>query len=223
MILQDYEYDFLGAERAFLRAIELSPNNPTARQSYGILLTELERNAEAEAQFKKALDVDPLSVVGNWIYSFCLFLSRRYDESIERARRTLELDPGFGVGYLSLAFAYQMKGEYPESVDAYARCSDVMGFPENAAYIRESFEGGWEAFLRSMTSPHASRPLTFSSYIVAVFFATLGDADGAFAELEASLKKRESHIVMMKADPRFDKLRSDLRFQDLLERIGFPR
>jgi adenylate cyclase len=219
MILQDYDYDFAAAEAEFQRAIELSPNNPIPRQSYGILLTELERHDEAETQFKKMLEVDPLSVVGNWIHSFCLFLARRFDDALERAKLTLELDPSFGVAYLSVAFAYQMKGEYAASVDAYCKCSEVMGFPQNAAFIRESFTGGWEEFLRSMTS--SARPMTFSSYIIAVFFATLGDKDGAFAELEASFAKRESHIVMMKSDPRFDSLRGDPRFPDLLYRIGF--
>jgi tetratricopeptide (TPR) repeat protein len=222
MILQDYEYDFAEAEREFERAIELSPNSPVPRQSYGILLTELERHKEAEEQFRKALEVDPLSVVGNWIYSFCLFLARRYDDAVRRAKKTLELDPNLGVAYLSLAFAYQMKGDYEESVEAYARCSEVMGFPENAAYIRESFKGGWDSFLRSMTTSVDNRPMTFSSYIVAVFFAVLGDADGAFSELESSFRKRESHIVMMKADPRFDSVRSDPRFDEMLKRIGFP-
>jgi tetratricopeptide (TPR) repeat protein len=173
MILQDYDYRFTAAESEFKRAIELNPNSPIPRQSYAILLTELERHDEAEAQFKKALEVDPLSVVGNWIYSFCLFLSRRYDEAIKQAERTLELDSNFGVAHLTLAFAYQMKGEYKLSVESYARCSEVMGFPENAKYVRESFDNGWEAFLKAMTTPNPNRPITFSSYIVASFFATL--------------------------------------------------
>lgn len=221
MILLAYEYDFAEAEREFQRAIELSPNSPVPRQSYGVLLTELERHAEAEAQFRKALEVDPLSVATNWIYSFCLFLSRRYDDAIRRAKKTLDLDSNFGVAYFSLAFSYQMKGEFAESVEAYARCSEVMGFPENASYIRKSFEGGWDSFLRAMTTSNEFRPITFSFYIVAVFFAVLGDADGAFAELESSFRKRESHIVMLKADPRFDALRSDPRFGEMLKRIGF--
>ena len=81
------------------------------------------------------LEVDPLSVVGNWIYSFCLFLARRYDESLEAAQYALDLDPTFGVAYLSVAFAYQMKGEFEKSVEAYARCNEVMGSPENAAFV----------------------------------------------------------------------------------------
>ena len=218
-VLQDYEYDFAGAEREFQRAIELSPNSPIPRQSYGILLTELERHDLAEAQFQKMLEVDPLSVVGNWVYSFCLFLSRRYDDALARAKATLELDPNFGVAYLTVAFAYQMKGEFDQSVEAYEKCSEVMGFPQNAAYIRESYAGGWESFLQAMTG--ADTPMSFSSYIIAVFFATLGDKEGAFAELDASLAKRESHIVMTKSDPRFDSLRDDPRFLEILRAIGF--
>jgi tetratricopeptide (TPR) repeat protein len=220
MVLQDYEYDFDGAERAFLRAIELNPNSPIPRQSYGILLTELERHNEAEEQFAKMEEVDPLSVVGNWIHSFCLFLARRFDDALELAEKTLELDPSFGVAYLTVAFAYQMKGEYEKSAEAYAVCSEVMGSPANASYVRESFAGGWENFLRAMTSPE--RPITFSSYIVAVFFATLGDKDGAFTQLEAAFEKRESHIVMVKADPRFDSIRDDPRYTAVINKIGFP-
>ncbi len=112
-----------------------------------------------------------------------------------------------------------MKGDYNKSAEAYAKCSEVMGYPQNAAYIRDNFALGWEAFLRGMTSPDT--PITFSSYIIAVFFATLGDKDGAFAELDASLAKRESHIIMMKADPRFDSLRDDPRFREILTAVGF--
>ena len=65
------------------------------------------------------------------------------------------------------------------------------------------------------------RPMTFSFYIVSVFKAALGDVDGAFAELERSFEKRESHIVMVKSDPRFDVLRDDPRYRALLDRIGF--
>lgn len=219
MVLQNYEFDFAGAEQQFKRAIELSPNNPVPRQAYGVLLTELTRYDEADAQFEKMLDVDPLSVVSNWVHSFCLFLSRRYDESLERARLILDLDANFGVAYLSLAFAYQMKGDYEKSVDAYARCSEVLGSPDNAAYIRQSFAGGWESFLQAMTS--TERPMSFSSYIVAVFHVLLGNADHAFAELDAAYEKR-AHIIMVKTDPRFDPLRMDPRFQALLDRIGFP-
>jgi tetratricopeptide (TPR) repeat protein len=220
MVLNDYDYNFAAAEEQFKRAIQLSPNNSVPRQSYGLLLAELERHDEAERQFRKALEVDPLSVPTRWIYSLCLFLARRYDEALEQARKTLELDPAFAVAHLSIAFVYQMKGDYENSVEAYALCSQVMGIPENTEFIRRTFESGWNAFLQAMTGP--DRPATFSSYIASVFATASGDLDHAFAELETALANREPHIVMLKADPRQDGLRGDPRFAEMVRKIGFP-
>jgi Tfp pilus assembly protein PilF len=223
MILQDYDYDFVGAEREARIAIQLNPNSSVARQAYGIVLTKLGRHAEAKTQFTRALEIDPLSVVCNWVYSFCLFLAGQPDDAIRQASRALELDPGFGVAHITLAFAYQMKGDYERSVEEYARSSEVTGFKENAQYIRESFKGGWEGFLRAMTTQEKNRPMTFSSYIIAVLFAALGDIDGALRELDASFLKRESHLTMLKVDPRFEAFHDDPRFNELLDRIGFPK
>ena len=223
MILQDYDYDFVGAEREAEIAIQLNPNSSVARQSYAVLLTKLDRYAEAKTQFTRALEIDPLSVVCNWVYGFCLFLAGQADDAIKQAQRALELDPNFGVGHLTLAFAYQIKGDYARSVEEYARSCEVTGFHENADYIRDSFEGGWEGFLRAMTLHQEQRPKTFSSYIIAVLFAALGDTDAALKELEASFFKRESHLTMLKVDPRFEAFHDDPRFNELLDRIGFPK
>lgn len=220
MVLNDYDYNFAAAEEQFKRAIQLSPNSSVPRQSYGLLLAELERHDEAERQFRKALEVDPLSVPTRWIYSLCLFLARKYDESLEQANKTLELDSAFAVAYLSVAFVYQMKGDYQKSVEAYARCSQVMGIPENTDFIRRTFDSGWDAFLQAMTGP--DRPSTFSSYIGSVFATASGDLDKAFAELEMALANREPHLVMLKADPRQDGLRSDPRFAEMVRKVGFP-
>jgi adenylate cyclase len=220
MVMNHYDFDFAAAEIQYKRAIELSPNNSVARQSYALLLAQLERHDEAAVQLRRALDVDPLSTSLNWVCSFCLLLSREYDESLSRVKTTLELDPAFAVAYLSAAFVYQIRGDYENSVDAYVKCSEVMGIPENTAFLRQSFTHGWDGFVRAMIGP--ARPTTFADYIVAVFAAGAGELDQAFEHLESSLANRESQIVMLKADPRMDGIRHDPRYGDMLERIGFP-
>ncbi|MEQ1646603.1 MAG: hypothetical protein ABL959_24325, partial [Pyrinomonadaceae bacterium] len=61
-----------------------------------------------------------------------------------------------------------------------------------------------------------------TKYIVGVCFAALGDVGSAIDLLEASYAEREGHMVMLKVDPRFDVLRDDPRFQDLIRKVGFP-
>lgn len=222
MELQEFEYDFAGAEAEYKLAIELNPNNSMAYQMYGSLLSQLDRFPEAERKFQRSLMLDPLSPMGSWIYPFGLFLSRRYDQSIERARKILELDENFGAAYLVLSFDYQMKGDHTACVENYCRFLEIIGLKRHAAEALAGFDrGGWEGFLRAMTHPDVGPAVT--SYIKAVYLAALGDNTAALDCLEESYRLREGHIVMLKVDPRFDVIRSESRFQALLSAVGFPK
>ncbi|MDQ3687329.1 MAG: hypothetical protein M3430_17280, partial [Acidobacteriota bacterium] len=87
--------------------------------------------------------------------------------------------------------------------------------------MRESFaKGGREGFLRYMTE---DRRATRAFYAVAIFHAALGEKDKAFAELNKSYERRETPLFLIKIDPRFDPLRDDPRFQELLRKVGFPQ
>lgn len=66
-----------------------------------------------------------------------------------------------------------------------------------------------------------SNSVYVSPYVVATVCTRLGEKDRAFHLLEASYKERSWDMAwQIKADPRIDNLRSDLRFQNLLRRVG---
>jgi len=62
--------------------------------------------------------------------------------------------------------------------------------------------------------------------VSAVNFATvyvgLGDREKALNWLEKGLEERAIEMLFLKTDARFDPLRSEPRFQRLLERMNFP-
>ncbi|HLE63559.1 MAG TPA: hypothetical protein VI750_10480, partial [Pyrinomonadaceae bacterium] len=58
---------------------------------------------------------------------------------------------------------------------------------------------------------------------IAIIYAALGDRDQAFAWLEKADKGRDGLLARLKVDPRFDSLRSDPRFTDLVRRVGLPQ
>jgi hypothetical protein len=72
---------------------------------------------------------------------------------------------------------------------------------------------------RIAKGPLAARALNH----LAAFYAELGDKERAFALLERAYQERDPWLPMDLAAPRFDPLRSDPRFQDLLRRIGLPQ
>src|SRR5712692_8072187 len=57
---------------------------------------------------------------------------------------------------------------------------------------------------------------------MAIIYGGLEENDQAFICLEKAYEQRDSGRVFLKADPLFDPLRSDSRFQDLMRRIGLP-
>jgi serine/threonine protein kinase len=218
LILLWFDYDFAAAEREFKRAIELNPNYAPAHQWYGYLLTTLGKTEEALNENRRAVEIEPLSLVMNYTYASSLFYARRYDEAIAQAKRALELDANSLGGHFWLGTAYVTKSDYAPAVDAFAKTRELAGDPEAAELMRKNFaKGGWQMFLRGLLEDRATAA---SPYRLAQVHLLLGNKDQAFAQLDKSYDMREPAITRLKVDPRFDGLRGDPRFQDLLQRLG---
>jgi class 3 adenylate cyclase/TolB-like protein/Tfp pilus assembly protein PilF len=218
-VLSAFDYDFTAAEREFRRAIELNPNYAITYYRYAQLSLHQGRFEKAVTQIRRALEIEPLDVNNSAAYGFILIYARRYDEAIAQLKKTLELDANFHNTHNFLSFAYRLKGDYAQSVEERAKALELIGDTEKAARVRESFtKGGWTGFLRLVTR-EALTPVTGYSSL-ATYYAALGEKDEAFAALNKALENRES-LANIKVDPHFDPLRSDPRFQELVQRIGF--
>jgi tetratricopeptide (TPR) repeat protein len=218
--LQDYDYDFAGAEREFKLSIALNPNYATAHQWFGEMLGYVGRFQESFAEYRRALEIDPLSLPINWNYGRSLYYARRYDESLAQLKKTVELDSNFPWAQLSYGDVYHAQGNYAPSVEAYARFQELTGEAQNAKVIRESFaRGGWQGFLRLMTAE--SHHIDLGG--VVPFQAELGEKDKAFAVLNKEYENRQSDLQSLKVEPLLDPLRNDPRFAELMRRVGFPQ
>ena len=58
------------------------------------------------------------------------------------------------------------------------------------------------------------------AYYVAGAYASLGRSDEAFAALDQALVARSNWLIYLRLDPRFDSLRQDPRFVELLKKVG---
>ena len=56
----------------------------------------------------------------------------------------------------------------------------------------------------------------------AVFYTDLSQKDKAFEWLEKAYREHEPWLFFLNTDPQFESLRPDLRFADLVKRIGIP-
>jgi tetratricopeptide (TPR) repeat protein len=58
-------------------------------------------------------------------------------------------------------------------------------------------------------------------YFLGVLYAAIGENDKAFASLEKGCRERDPYLAWLKVSPAVDPLRSDPRFQGLLDQLGF--
>ncbi len=225
VVLSDHDKDWNAAEQHFRRAIQLNPNYATAHQWYGEMLFRQGRFGEGEAEIRRALELDPFSLITNMVLGMCLNAARRYDDAIVQLQKTLELEPNFPDTNAFLSQAYANKKMYAEAVAADTKQMALNGEPEaQIAATKEAFaKNGWEGFLRHRLSYELSKPIGAWKTAIAALYARLGDKDKAFAWLEKAYEEGDEGLTLLKVDPRFDNLRGDPRFQDLVRRIGLPQ
>jgi Tfp pilus assembly protein PilF len=213
-----YEWDWEGAEREFKLAIQLNPNYATAHQRYSLYLPITGRFDEAIAEARKARDVDPLSLSVNENVGDILYLARRYDEAIEQLRKTLELDPIFAIAHSTLAKVYDAKGMHEEALNE--RLANAE--PETAALMKKIFassgvKGVWQ--YRLDRALERAKHEYVSPADIALFYARVDEKDKAFVWLNKAMEERSILFNYLVADARFDNLRSDPRFAELLRRV----
>jgi TolB-like protein/Tfp pilus assembly protein PilF len=221
---QTHDYDFAAAEPEFKRAIQLNPNYATAHQWYAELLTNEGRFDDAEAEFRRGLEIEPLSIPINWDYGRFLYNARRFDESIAQHKKTIELDPSFARAHRTLGEVYRMKGDYANTIAERARFFELIGQPQSAALIRETFsKGGWVGYLRLVTSENSALKEGNNNWVLAKAYLDLGEKDKAFAELNKAYDNRLSSLCWLKVEPQLDPLRSDPRYQELIRKMNFTQ
>ena len=116
---------------------------------------------------------------------------------------------------------YRIKKDYPNAIEELARYFEVRGQPENAALVRDTFaKGGWTAYLQLVVADDS--PLKERNGIKAKAYTELGDLDKAFEDLNVAYETHDSFVTWLKVEPQFDPLRSDPRYQELLQKVRIP-
>ncbi len=104
--------DFAAAERAFRRAIELSPNYARGHQWYGEFLREsLGRPAEAVPLFETALALDPMSPILHAAMAWNLVALGQLQGARRGFLKSIEIDPGFVIGHVELGRLDSNRGD----------------------------------------------------------------------------------------------------------------
>jgi TolB-like protein len=221
-LMEQYAYDWPGAEKEIKRAIELNPNSADAHSAYSEYLAELGHSPEAKSEQELAQGLDP----GHDYFSNA-GVHRDDGQTLEEERQALEEkapDDPFAIGVL--AKSYAIAGRHKEAVEMWAKCLELYGWHDFAAVLKRANAKGdprlaleeWMRAVEEYSRVHDDFPV----FVPAFTYASLGKNDRAFVWLDKAYAQRNWCIIYLKNDPVWDPLRFDPRFKDLLRRVGLP-
>jgi len=217
-----YDWDWAGAEREFRRSIELDPNYPTAHHWYGLFQGITGRSEQAIASLKRAQQLDPLSMIINTEVGWQLIHARRYDEAIGQIRKALEMDPNFAQGHSYLGQAYEQRAMYQEAIAEFQKAFDLSGNTYVLGCLGHAYavSGNLDKARQALAKLHElSKRRYVPTFGTALIYLGLGDKKRALEGLEKAFEDRYWGLLWLNVDPRFDPLRTDPRFANLLRRM----
>jgi TolB-like protein/DNA-binding winged helix-turn-helix (wHTH) protein len=225
-----YEWDFAGGEAEFKKSFALDPGDATARQWYADDLAMIGgREPEALAQINRALELDPQSPVISRVAGDIYFLARQYDETISICTKLAKENPTFAIAHDCLAYGYWGKRMYPQVVEEWKACAQLSLFQGDWGYANSMEQGfrsaGWKGALTKAVEFGQARRKNgyYSPFMIARFYADLGDKEQAFHWLNIADKEHDWLLINLNTDFQFDTIRSDPRFIELVRKVGLPQ
>jgi tetratricopeptide (TPR) repeat protein len=223
VIRQFLEWDWAGAEAAYLKIFEINPEFAGARLGYAVLLTWMGRLEEARVQLDRALVLDPYNPGPRMNNGDLLAYEGRYDEAIEELQAAHRIEPDHPGPYRGLAAVYYMLGNYDEALAAVR-----MWFPGDReleeALDRGYAEGGYRAALVRYAETLASRPEAAErvSWTVASMYACAGEKERTLQWLDLAYRAHHPMLPYVNS-PEFQLVHDDPRYQALRRRMGLPQ
>jgi serine/threonine-protein kinase len=221
------DWDWLGAEREFQRALGLDPRYPTAHHWYAVsCLAPMGRLSDARDEILLAQALDPISSIIARDVARVHYYRQDFDAALEQCDHTIELNPHFSPAYWILGLVQEQRGEFEESVAAFQRAIQLSPrSPIMQAALGRTFalSGKREEALRILQELHKMAEKRYvSPFELASLDFALGQTDEGFEWLAKAFQDRCFELISLRVDPRWLSLKGNPRFHQLFSRLGMP-
>ena len=219
-----HDWEWEEAEKLYRRAIALNPSYATAHHWYGSdYLTALGRFDEAATELETAVALDPLSSIILDSRAYVSLVSRDYEDAERRHRHVVQHDPVFYKGWSALGRVYTQMGKFTEAEAMFQKARALAGdFPKILGGLGQMYGLAGRAeeareLLRKLESISRTQYVGPSAF--ALIHLGLGEREAALQWLERAVVEREQAVTWLKVHPAWDALRSEPRFQAIVERV----
>jgi tetratricopeptide (TPR) repeat protein len=218
------DWNLADAERRFAQAIAFAPSDPRALEAAGVFCASMRSDFDrGVAQVERALDVDPFSVVAYSNAAWPNYWGGRYERAIAICRRALEMDPRSLMARHVLGAAILGLGHIQDAMAVFQQSYAAHGDPTSLAYlgVASARAGALDqareiaVSLEEWPDRRAVRPS-----LLTWVWAASGRNKSALDWMERAIADRDVLVLWSRISRWYDPLRSEPRFQSLLN--GLP-
>ncbi len=218
------DWDWLGAEREFDRALQLDPHSAAAHWYMSLLSMAMGHTERALSEMIESQRLNPASENAHDDLGWAYYLNRRYTEAVKESKIAIEMDPQsfsahqqLGKNYLQLHKYREAQAEFEATIKLSRLSRGLADLGQLYALTGRTAQA--RAILNQLKQREKERRTYQSEYMRAVLLASLGDTDEAFQSLDAAISRKLSRAIWVRVDPDLDPLRHDPRFDAMLRRV----
>ena len=226
--------DFDEAFAASRRALELEPRMPEAYIARAMLLSLQGRKDEAHQDYEEAIRLNPASFDAHYLYARHCFQCGEFERAVPLYEAAVKLRPDDYQALCLLEGSLLKLGRVEQHAEVARRAMQAIDRqlaidPQDGRALQLGTTNAARLGLREKARELAgralkARPDAFSSYYnVACAYSILGDIDEALEMLDHAVQHGRGNLEWIEHDPDFDNLRSDPRFDAILDRIRASR
>lgn len=230
MIYGMHDWHWSAAELEFRKSIQSDPSSSFAHAQFAYYLVTVGKKAEAVQEIQTALEIDPYSPMMHATASQVFLYARKYEDAKREAQRAVEIDSTYPMGHHALCSVLHAEGKLDEATAEFIRFLSLSGEVDlerelEAAEKSKVAPGGpLRRFALIILKSSQKKPANHTGWTapmpMASAYTYLGDKDKAIEWLNRACDERSMELWAIAADPDFDPLRSDPRFDGVLRRIG---
>jgi tetratricopeptide (TPR) repeat protein len=218
------DWNWREAERDHLQAIRLAPGLSLPHHSYALLLSGQGRHDQALQEIEEAQRLAPAHRGMATDRGMILYLARRYSDAEAELRSRLKIDPNDSVARHHLADVLLEQGRYQAAATEFEKWLELVGVDrsERTQAAAMMARAGLAGLARRSLAKGKQRnaPGYGKALKLATWYASLGESRAAVALLNRARAEHDARLIFVAVDPKFDRLRNDPRFGELLKAVG---
>jgi len=211
--------ELTGALQEYERALALAPGDARVLREYGAFAVLIGRTEAGLAAARRLLVLDPLNSMNHFGLGVSLAFARRYGDAIRAFRDAKALGQDDESVNMWLGITYYLSGDFEHARAACERAGEVNG-PWCLAMIYDKLGRHTEAEAMLARVRTIAGDRLAEGY--ADIYAQWGDTARALDWLETAMRNRDPYLAYTKANPFFDPLRNEPRYQAIERALKFP-